>query len=80
MPDRETVERICEVVPDIFRIVIPLPIPDVEFVNAYVITADDRNLIIDPGMKHPACREAMEKAMGDLGLDLERTDRPSPSP
>jgi glyoxylase-like metal-dependent hydrolase (beta-lactamase superfamily II) len=67
-------ERISEVVPGIFRIVVPLPIPDVESINSYVIIDDDRNLIVDPGMADPACYEIMEKAMGALGLDLGRTD------
>ncbi len=74
MPDRETVKRIREVVPGIYRIVVPLPIPDVESVNAYVIAGDNRNIIIDPGIAHPACLEVMEKAIGDLGVDLGRTD------
>jgi glyoxylase-like metal-dependent hydrolase (beta-lactamase superfamily II) len=67
-------DKISEVVPGIFRIVIPLPIPDVGSMNSYVILDDDRNLIVDPGMADPSCHEIMEKAIGQLGLDLERTD------
>jgi len=67
-------ERISEVAPGIFKIVVPLPIPDVGSMNSYVIVNGDRNLIIDPGMAHPACCEIMEKAIGELGLDLGRTD------
>ncbi|MBN1568705.1 MAG: MBL fold metallo-hydrolase [Acidobacteria bacterium] len=67
-------ERISEVAPGIFRIVVQLPIPEVGSVNSYVIVDGDRNLIIDPGMAHPDCYEIMEKAVVDLGLDLERTD------
>jgi glyoxylase-like metal-dependent hydrolase (beta-lactamase superfamily II) len=67
-------ESISEVVPGIFRIVIPIPIPEVGSVNSYVIVDNDRNLIIDPGMAHPASCEIMEKAIEVLGLDLGRTD------
>jgi len=34
----------------------------------------DWNLIIDPGMDHPASCEIMEKAIAELGLNLECTD------
>ena len=67
-------ERISEVAPGIFRIVVQIPIPEVGSMNSYVIVDGDRNLIVDPGMAHPACYELMEKAIEDLGLDLGRTD------
>jgi glyoxylase-like metal-dependent hydrolase (beta-lactamase superfamily II) len=63
-------EKISEVAPGIFRIVVQLPIPEVGSMNSYVIVDGDRNLIVDPGMAHPACYELMEKAIEDLGLDL----------
>jgi glyoxylase-like metal-dependent hydrolase (beta-lactamase superfamily II) len=65
---------ISEVVPGIYKIVIQIPIPEVGSMNSYVIVDDDRNLIVDPGMAHPSCCETMEKAIEELGLDLERTD------
>jgi glyoxylase-like metal-dependent hydrolase (beta-lactamase superfamily II) len=60
--------------PGVFRIVVPLPIPDVQSMNSYVIINGDRNLMIDPGMAHPASCEAMEKAIAELGIHLDRTD------
>jgi len=39
-----------EVAPGIFRVVVPLPISDVESTKSYGIGDDDRNLKIDPGM------------------------------
>ena len=65
---------ISEVAPGIFRIVIPLPIPDVGSMNSYVIANGDRSLLVDQGMAHPVCCEIMEKAIRDLGVDLRRTD------
>jgi glyoxylase-like metal-dependent hydrolase (beta-lactamase superfamily II) len=67
-------ERVSEVAPGIFRIVVQIPIPEVGSMNSYVIIDDDRNLMVDPGMAHPSCYEIMEKAIEDLGLDMGRTD------
>ena len=67
-------ERISEVAPGIFKITIQIPIPEVGSVNSYVIVDGRRNLIVDPGMAHSDCYEIMERAIGDLGLDLGRTD------
>jgi glyoxylase-like metal-dependent hydrolase (beta-lactamase superfamily II) len=67
-------ERISEVAPGIFRIVVQIPIPEVGTMNSYVIIDGDRNLMVDPGMAHPSCCEIMEKAIEDLGLDMGRTD------
>jgi len=67
-------ELISEVAPGIFRIVVQIPIPEVGYVNSYVIVDADRNLIVDPGMAHPDCYEVMEKAITKLGLDLRCTD------
>lgn len=67
-------ERISEVAPGIFRIVVQLPIPEVGSMNSYAVVGSNRNLIIDPGMAHPACYEIMERAIRELGLDLAQTD------
>jgi glyoxylase-like metal-dependent hydrolase (beta-lactamase superfamily II) len=67
-------QRISEVAPGFFRIVVPLPIPEIETMNSYVIVDGDRNLIVDPGMAYPSSCETMEKSIEDLGLDLGRTD------
>jgi glyoxylase-like metal-dependent hydrolase (beta-lactamase superfamily II) len=67
-------ETISEVLPGIFRIVVQLPIPEVGSVNAYIIDDGTRPLMVDPGMAHPTCYEIMERAIEDLGLNLERTD------
>jgi glyoxylase-like metal-dependent hydrolase (beta-lactamase superfamily II) len=74
MSDQAIAEKISEVAPGIFRVVLPLPIPDVGSMNSYVIVNGDRNLIVDPGMEHAACYGSMEKAIQALGVDLNRTD------
>jgi glyoxylase-like metal-dependent hydrolase (beta-lactamase superfamily II) len=67
-------ENITEVAPKIFRVVVPLPIPDVKSMNSYAIVDAGRNLIVDPGMAYPAGIKEMERAIGYLGLDMDQTD------
>jgi glyoxylase-like metal-dependent hydrolase (beta-lactamase superfamily II) len=74
MSSQASAETISEVVPGIFRVIVPLPIPDVGSMNSYVIMNGGRNLIIDPGMAHPLSCDVMEKAIKELGVDLGRTD------
>jgi glyoxylase-like metal-dependent hydrolase (beta-lactamase superfamily II) len=54
--------------------VVPLPLPKVVSMNSYVITDPGRNLIVDPGLAHALCFEAMQVAINKLGIDLRRTD------
>ena len=63
-----------ELASNIFRIVVPLPVPVISSMNAYVITDPARHLIVDPGMAHTLCFDAMQMAVKELGLDLGRTD------
>jgi glyoxylase-like metal-dependent hydrolase (beta-lactamase superfamily II) len=63
-----------EVVENVYRIIVPLPIPVVGSMNCYVIADHDRNLIVDPGMAHELCFDAVKAAVNELGLDLDKTD------
>jgi len=63
-----------KILPGLFRIIIPLPIPVVHSVNAYIILDPYRNLIIDPGMNHVLCYDALQTALKELNVDLTRTD------
>lgn len=62
-----------EVAPKIFRIEVPIPIPFLDSVNAYVVKGEDRTLLVDTGMGRPVCMEAMRSALGELGVDPEET-------
>ena len=55
--------------PSLFRIVVPLPGSPLKEINSYVLTAPDRNLVIDTGMNRPECREALVGGLEDLGVD-----------
>ena len=48
-----------EVLPNLFRIEIPLPDSPLKSLNSYVIKAADRNLIIDTGLNRKECFRAM---------------------
>ncbi len=63
-----------QILPSLYRIVVPLPGSPLKEVNSYVIVARDRNLVIDTGMNRPECREALLAGLDEIGVDLERTD------
>jgi glyoxylase-like metal-dependent hydrolase (beta-lactamase superfamily II) len=63
-----------ELLPDIYRIEIPLPKNPLRAINSYVIRGRDRFLMIDTGMNQPECIEAMQTGLKELAVDLGRTD------
>jgi glyoxylase-like metal-dependent hydrolase (beta-lactamase superfamily II) len=65
---------VSEIREGIFRIEVPLPIPVVGSVNCYVLKDADRHLIIDPGMSHDMCYQAVAAGIDEIGVDPERSD------
>jgi glyoxylase-like metal-dependent hydrolase (beta-lactamase superfamily II) len=63
-----------EVLPNLFRIEIPLPGSPLKSLNSYVIRTGERNLIIDTGMNRKECLGAMQAGLQELGVDLAHTD------
>jgi glyoxylase-like metal-dependent hydrolase (beta-lactamase superfamily II) len=63
-----------EIMPRLYRIIIPLPNSPLKDLNSYVIKADDRNLIIDTGFNRSVCFEAMQEGLRALDIDLSKTD------
>ncbi|MGA2781356.1 MAG: MBL fold metallo-hydrolase [Smithella sp.] len=63
-----------EIMPRLYRIIIPLPNSPLKELNSYVIKADDRNLIIDTGFNRSVCFEAMQEGLRSLDIDLSKTD------
>ena len=63
-----------EVLPNLFRIEIPLPDSPLKSLNSYVIKAADKNLIIDTGLNRKECFRAMTAGLQELDVDLEKTD------
>jgi glyoxylase-like metal-dependent hydrolase (beta-lactamase superfamily II) len=63
-----------EVLPDLFRIEIPLPQNPLKATNSYVIRNPKRNLVIDTGLNRKACLSAMKGGLEALEVSLEHTD------
>jgi glyoxylase-like metal-dependent hydrolase (beta-lactamase superfamily II) len=63
-----------EVLPDIYRIEIPLPRNPLRAINSYVIRDRDRFLMVDTGMNRPECIEVVRASLTALEVDLCRTD------
>ena len=63
-----------EIMPRLYRIIIPLPNSPLKELNSYIIKADDRNLMIDTGFNRSVCFKAMQEGLRALNIDLTRTD------
>ena len=63
-----------ELLPNLYLIKIPLPGSPLGWVNSYVIKGPDRNLVIDTGLNRRECLEAMQAGLGEIDVDLKRTD------
>lgn len=63
-----------EILPNLFRMEIPLPDNPLQYLNSYVIRAQERNLVVDTGMNLKVCEEAMMAGLKALGIDLQQTD------
>ncbi len=59
-----------ELLPDLFRIEIPLPNSPLKHLNSYVIRASERNLVIDTGLNRKECLDAMETGLREIKVDL----------
>jgi len=62
------------VLPNIYKIEIPLPKNPLKAINSYVIKGDKRNLVIDTGMNRVECHEALVSGLTKINVDLENTD------
>lgn len=60
--------------PDIYRLEIPLPNNPLRSLNSYLIRGRDKNLLIDTGFNQPECRIAMDAGLQELGFSMEDTD------
>ena len=63
-----------EVLPNLFRIKIPLPESPLKYLNSYVIRDPERCLIIDTGLNRTECLEAMQAGLRQIDVDLGKSD------
>jgi glyoxylase-like metal-dependent hydrolase (beta-lactamase superfamily II) len=60
------------VLPGLWRLRLPLPWPGVPHCNAWAIAAGDGVVLIDTGMHAPGSLEQLERAMDQVGLQIEQ--------
>ena len=63
-----------EILPNLYKIEIPLPQSPLRAVNSYLIKAQERFLIIDTGMNREECQREMVSNLERLDVDLKKTD------
>jgi len=63
-----------EVLPNLFRLKIPLPESPLKYLNSFVIRDAARSLIIDTGLNRKECLDAMQAGLRKLGIDLAKSD------
>ncbi|MGB8706535.1 MAG: MBL fold metallo-hydrolase [Dehalococcoidia bacterium] len=63
-----------EILPDLYRVEIPLPRSPLKALNSYMVKGNGRFLIIDTGMNREECLRPMHSALQKLGIDLDKTD------
>lgn len=62
------------ILPDLFRIEVPLPKNPLKAINSYVIKGEGRDLIIDTGMNRPECEAVLRDGLAALEVDLDYAD------
>lgn len=65
------IERIL---PDFYRIEIPLPDSPLKSINSYLIKGEKRFLLVDTGLNRKECLDALHGNLKELEVDLNRTD------
>lgn len=63
-----------ELLPDLYRIEIPLPRSPLKALNSYVVKGKGRSLIIDTAFNREECWQPTISALHELGVDLGKTD------
>lgn len=57
-----------EIIPNLYRIPVPLPGNPLKELNAYLIRGKDRCLLVDTGFRQEPCRQALFSQLKELGL------------
>ncbi len=63
-----------EVLPNLYKIEVPLPRNPLKAINSYIIKGQGRFLIIDTGMNRKECISVMSAGLKELDVDLKKTD------
>ena len=57
-----------QIIPNLYRIPVPLPGNPLKELNAYLIRGTDRPLLVDTGFRQEPCRQALFAQLAELGL------------
>ncbi len=63
-----------EIIPNLYRIEIPLKGSPLKWLNSYIVKGGDRSLIIDTGFNREDCLKVMNTGLQKLDVDLNKTD------
>jgi len=63
-----------EILPNFYKIEIPLPNSPLKALNSYLLKAQGRFLVIDTGMNREECRRELFSDLERLSVDLRKTD------
>ncbi len=63
-----------EILPNLYKIEVPLPQSPLKAINSYVIKAQGQSLIIDTGMNREECMSVLSSGLKELDVDLRRAD------
>jgi glyoxylase-like metal-dependent hydrolase (beta-lactamase superfamily II) len=64
----------AEILPDLYRIKVPLPGSPLKATNSYVIKGAERSLVIDTGWNREDCMTALVSGLKECGVDLRQAD------
>jgi glyoxylase-like metal-dependent hydrolase (beta-lactamase superfamily II) len=70
----EEIPPVEQILPDLYRIEIPLPRSPLKALNAYLLKGTERFLLIDTGWNQQECLSAMLSGLEELKVDLNKTD------
>ncbi len=71
MPRRRELGRGERVIPGLWRLRLPLPLPGVPHCNAWALAADGGIVLIDTGMHEPGSFAELERAFDQVGLRID---------
>jgi glyoxylase-like metal-dependent hydrolase (beta-lactamase superfamily II) len=63
-----------EILPNLYKIEVPLPNNPLGAINSYVLRSGERSLVIDTGMNQEECRRVLSAGLKKLSVDLRQTD------
>ena len=63
-----------EILPNLYKIEVPLPRNPLKAVNSYIIKAGGESLIVDTGMNREECISVLSSGLKELDVDLNQAD------